>query len=85
MQDILLSRLWTWLEFQISVLFILQNILKLKKISTRCVLHLLTEEQKCMCIKLACKLLKRIPRYNQKTFLNVVTNDESWIHFLKPH
>ena len=44
------------------VLRILLNILKLEKKSARVMLYLLTEEQKCMCVKMARKLLKSFPR-----------------------
>ena len=45
------------------VMNILQNSLKFKKM---CVPHLLTEEQKRTRVKMACTLLKRFPRYDQK-------------------
>ena len=35
--------------------------------------------------KMAHKLLKRLPKYNQKKIMNVMTGDESWIHFFKPY
>ena len=38
-----------------------------------------------MHVRTAHKLLKRFPRYDQKIFLNVVTHDESWIHYFEPH
>ena len=31
------------------------------------------------------KLLKRFPRYDQKLFMNIVTDDESWMHYFEPH
>ena len=31
------------------------------------------------------KLLKRFPRYDQKLFMNVVTYDESWMHYFELH
>ena len=62
-----------------------RNILKLKKESTRWVPHLLDEEQKCVPVRTVRKLLKRFPRYDQKIFMNVIVDDESWIHYFKPH
>ena len=62
-----------------------RNILKLKKESTRWAPNLLNEEQKCMHVTTASKLLKRIPRYGEIIFMHVVVGDESWIHFLEPH
>ena len=47
--------------------------------------HLLNEEQKYTHVRTARKLLKRIPRYDQKLFMNVVTYDESWMHYFEPH
>ena len=38
-----------------------------------------------MHVRTACRLLKRFPRYDQKIFMNVVTGDESWIHYFDPH
>ena len=31
------------------------------------------------------KPLKQFPRHDQKIFMNVVTGDESWIHYFEPH
>ena len=49
-----------------SVVRILSNILKLKKKNARWVLYLFMDEQKHKHVKMALKLLKRFPRYNQK-------------------
>ena len=38
-----------------------------------------------MHVRTAHKLLKRFSRYDQKIFMNVVTGDESWIHYFEPH
>ena len=38
-----------------------------------------------MHVRKARKLLKRFPRYGQKIFMNVVTDDESWIYYFEPH
>ena len=38
-----------------------------------------------MHVRTARKLLKRFPRYDQKSFMNVVTYDNSWMHYFKPH
>ena len=29
--------------------------------------------------------VKTIPRYDQKLFMNVVTYDETWMHYFEPH
>ena len=68
-----------------SALCFWRNILKLKKESTWWVPHLLDEEQKCVQVRTARKLLKRFPRYDQKIYMNVIVYDESWIHYFKPH
>ena len=36
-------------------------------------------------VSMAHKVLKQYPRYDQKIFMNVVTDDESLIHYFKPH
>ena len=61
-----------------------RNILKMKE-STWWAPHLLNEEQKYMHVRTARKLLKRFPRYDQKLFMNVVTYDETWMHYFEPH
>ena len=74
--------------FGISKAFALRfwrNILKMKKESTWWAPHLLIEEQKYTHVRTARKLLKRFPRYDQKLFMNVVTYDESWMHYFEPH
>ena len=62
-----------------------RNILKMKKESTWWASHLPNEKQKYTHVRMACKLLKRFPRYDQKLFMNVVTYDESWMHYFEPH
>ena len=62
-----------------------RNILKMKKESTWWAPHLLNEEQKYTHVRTAHKLLKRFPRYDQKLFKNVVTYDESGMHYFEPH
>jgi histone-lysine N-methyltransferase SETMAR len=61
----------------------LKKHLKVRKISARWVPHLLTDEQKRQRVKVAKKLLQMFPKYDKKT-VNVVTGDETWIHFLSP-
>ena len=62
-----------------------RNILKMKKESTCWAPHLLNEEQKYTHVSTARKLFKRFPRYDQKLFMNVVTYDDSWVHYFEPH
>lgn len=68
-----------------TVNFILKKHLKVRTISARWVPHLLTNEQKRQRVKVAKKLLQMSPKYDKKQqFVNVVTGDETWVHFLSP-
>ena len=62
-----------------------RNILKMKKESTWWAPHLLNEEQKYTHVRTVRKLFQRFPRYDQKLFINVVTDDEFWMHYFEPH
>ena len=62
-----------------------RNILKMKKESTWWAPHLLNKEQKYTHVRTARKLFKRFQRYDQKLFMNVVTYDESLMHYFEPH
>ena len=64
---------------------LLAKYFEMKKESTWWAPHLLNEEQKYTHVRTARKLLKRFPRYDQKLFMNVVTYDESWMHYFEPH
>ena len=46
--------------------------------------HLLTDEQKRQRVKVARKLLQMFPKYDKKQFANVVTGDETWVHYFEP-
>ena len=46
--------------------------------------HLLTDEQKRQRVKVAKKLLQMFPKYDKKQFANVVTGDETWVHYFEP-
>ena len=62
---------------------ILKKHLKVRKISARWVQHLLTDEQKRQRVKVAKKLLQMFPKYDKKQFANVVTGDETWVHYFE--
>ena len=64
-----------------TVHLILKKHLKVRKISARWVPHLLTDEQKRQRVKVAKKLLQMFPKYDKKQFANVVTGDETWVHY----
>ena len=70
---------------KVSALCFWRNSLKLKKEITRWALHWPNEEQKCMDVSTAHKLLKRFPKYDQIKFMNVVVGNESLIHCYEPH
>ena len=67
-----------------TVHLILKKHLKVRKISARWVPHLLTDEQKSQRVKVAKKLLQMFPKYDKKQFANVVTGDETWVHYFEP-
>ena len=67
-----------------TVHLILKKHLKVRKISARWVPHLLTDEQKRQRVKVAKKLLQMFPEYDKKQFANVVTGDETWVHYFEP-
>jgi hypothetical protein len=67
-----------------SVHFILKKPLRVRNISARWVPHLLTNEQKRQRVKVATKLLQMFPKYDKKQFANVVTGDETWVHYFGP-
>ena len=67
-----------------TVHLILKKHLKVRKISARWVPHLLTDEQKRQRVKVAKKLLQMFPKYDKKQCANVVTGDETWVHYFEP-
>ena len=67
-----------------TVHLILKKHLKVRKISARWVPHLLTDEQKRQRVKVAKKLLQMFQKYDEKQFANVVTGDETWVHYFEP-
>ena len=46
----------------------------MKRISARWIPHLVTKEQK----------LARFPKYNNRSFANIITGDDTWVHFYEP-
>ena len=64
-----------------TVHLILKKHLKVRKISARWVPHLLTDGQKWQRVKVAKKLPQMFPKYDKKQFANVVTGDETWVHY----
>ena len=66
-----------------TVHLVLKKHLKVRKISAIWVPHLL-DEQKRQRVKVAKKLLQMFPKYDKKQFANVVTGDETWVHYFEP-
>ena len=73
------------LNFKAFALRFCRNILKMKKESTWWAPHLLNEEQNYTHVRTARKLLKLFPRYDQKLYIKVATDDESWMHYFESH
>ena len=46
--------------------------------------YLLTKDQKRIRVKTAKSLLKMYPKYESRSFANIVTGDETWVHFYEP-
>ena len=56
----------------------------MRRISARWIPHLLTKEQKLARVRIAKQLLKQFPKYNSRSFANIITGDEMWVHFYEP-
>ena len=63
---------------------ILRRDLEMRRISARWIPHLLTQEQKLARVRMSKQLLKQFPKYNNRSFANIITGDETWIHFYEP-
>ena len=63
---------------------ILRHDLKMRRISARWIPHLLTKEQKLARVRIAKQLLKQFPKYNNRSLANIITGDETWVHFYEP-
>ena len=46
--------------------------------------HLLTDGQTKQSVGIAKLLLKILPTFDENKFANVVTGDETWVHYFKP-
>ena len=67
-----------------SVQTILKKRLDLKRVCTRWVPHLLTEDQKTQRLKCARELLKTYKGCNSRVISNLLTGDETWVHMFEP-
>ena len=57
---------------------ILRRDLKMRRISARLIPHLITKEEKFAGVRIAKQLLKQFPKYNDRSFANIITGNEMW-------
>ena len=55
--------------------------LKMRRISARWKPRLVTKEQKLARVRIAKHLLKQFPKYNNRSFANIIIGDETLVHF----
>ena len=67
-----------------SVQTILKKHWDLRKVCSRWVPHLLTEEQKIQRLRCARELLKTYKGCNSWVISNLLTGDETWVHMFEP-
>ena len=46
--------------------------------NARWIPHLITKERKLARVRIAKQLLKQFPKYNNRSFANIITGDETW-------
>ena len=46
--------------------------------------HLVIKEEKIARVRIAKQLLKQSPKYNNRSFANIITGNETWVHFFEP-
>ena len=56
----------------------------MRRISARWIPQLVTKEQKLAPARIVKQLLKQFPKYNNRSFANIITGDETWVHFYEP-
>ena len=61
-----------------------QRDLKKRRISARWIPHLVTKEQRLARVRIAKHFLKQFPKYNNRSFANIITGDETWVLFYEP-
>jgi hypothetical protein len=47
--------------------------------------HLRTKKQKLARVRISKQLLKQFPKYNKRSFPNIITSDEALFHFYEPN
>ena len=68
-----------------SVLKILREQLRLRKICARWVSHLLTDEQKQSQVRLASQVIEKYDKCDPRRLEEIVTGDETWIYHFQPN
>ena len=63
---------------------IIRRDLKMRRISARWIPYLVTKEQKLARVRIAKQLLNQFPKYNNRSFANIIISDETWDHFYEP-
>ena len=63
---------------------IVRRDVKMRRISARWIPHLVAEEQKLALVRIAKQLLKQFPKFNNRCFENIITGDETRVHFYEP-
>lgn len=63
---------------------ILKHKLGLKRKTARWIPHLLTDGQKRQRVLIAKKLLKMYSNFDRRLLVDIVTGDETWVHFFEP-
>ncbi|XP_045167528.2 protein GVQW3-like [Mercenaria mercenaria] len=63
---------------------ILRHDLQMRRISARWIPLLLTKEQTLARVRIAKQFLKQLPKYNNRSFGNIISGDETWVHFYEP-
>ena len=67
-----------------SMQTVLKKRLDLRKVCTRWVPHLLTEEQKTQRLKCTRELLKTYKGCNSRVISNLLTGNETWVYIFEP-
>jgi histone-lysine N-methyltransferase SETMAR len=63
---------------------IIRCYLKIRRISARCVPHLITKEQTLARVRISKQLLEQFPQYNNQSSANIITGYDTWVHFYHP-
>ena len=56
----------------------------MRRISARWIPYLVTKAQELARVRIAKQLLKQFSKYNNRSFANIITGNETWVHFYEP-